>query len=215
MPDSSSMKQQAFQIAAGVSQTAGNALNLISDLTGLRAVIDPLPHPRRAKCKTLVIPGYKQVQNYTCGFIAAANVLHLFSPEADLHALYAKLDDHEGTTETEVASALRLYGVAVRRRTTLDFPSLRKALRSGAPIICSVQSTFHGHWVVVYGYDSVRESVFVCGNGNLPVLNRKEVNFERFCEKWDPSGNGLVCTLGRPKQPRQPRRRLRVHMMKK
>jgi len=209
------MKQEAFELASKVAHAAGNALNSISDLTGLRAVIDPLPHPTRARCKTLCIPGYKQVQNYTCGFIAAANVLHFFIPEADLHALYARLDDHDGTTEHEVASALRQYGISVQRRTTLAFPSLRKALRSGSPIVCSVQSTFHGHWVVVYGYDSVRESVFVCGNGHLPILNRKEVTFERFCRKWDPIGNGLVCNLGNPKKPRQPRNRPTVRMMKK
>lgn len=196
------------------SKMIGDALNVISDYTGIRAVIDPLSHPKRPGCKTLKIPGYKQVQEHTCGFIAAANVIHLFNPSADLGILYDSLDDRDGTTDTEVVSALRRNGINVRKRTTLDFPAICEAIGRGAPIISGIKMIFHDHWVVIYGYDIHRQSLFICGNGHLPFLNRKEVPYEKFCKKWEPIGNGLVCTPGDLKQPKPRKKRRRVAALK-
>ncbi|WP_269522616.1 C39 family peptidase [Coraliomargarita parva] len=182
----------------------------VSGATGIRAVVDPLVHPKRPRCKTLKIPGYKQVQGYTCGFIAAANILHFFTPDAELEYLYEALDIKDGTTEDEVTDALRQYGIRVRRRTTLDFKSIQAALQSGLPIITSVKAMFSGHWVVIYGYDNARKTVFVCGNGILPLFNRKEVSYGSFCEKWDPVGNGLICSPGTLKQPKLRGKRRKV-----
>ncbi|MGJ8653018.1 MAG: cysteine peptidase family C39 domain-containing protein [Opitutaceae bacterium] len=200
---------------AMLAKKFGHYLNEISELTGVRAVIDPLPHPKRAQCETSAIPGYKQVQDYSCGFIAAANVLHLFNPEAELEHLYAALDDRDGTNESDVIEALRAYGLGVRRRTTLDYTSMCEAVRDGSPVICAVQAHFSLHWVVIYGYDSKSETVFICGNGLLPRLNKKELTYEDFCEKWKPKGNGLVCSAGSLKQPRLRKKTPTVRVMKK
>jgi ABC-type bacteriocin/lantibiotic exporter with double-glycine peptidase domain len=150
----------------------------------------------------LRIAGYKQVQSYTCGFIASANVLLYFNPKADLGFLYSKLDDKDGTHVSEVAGALKAYGVSVRKRTTLDFSTLCQVVKQGSLVICSITTTFYDHWIVLYGCDKERQTVFVCGNGLLPILNRKEVAFDRFCEKWMPKGNGLVCSKRATLAPR-------------
>ena len=194
------------EVVGYVAEKVGDSVNAISEITGVRAVVAPLKHPKRPGCKTLLIPGYRQVQTYTCGFIAAANVLHLYHPEVDLTVLYSILDHRDGTEEFQVADGLRTYGIEVERRTTLDFCSICQALVHGSPIIAAVRTIFYGHWIVIYGYDSLKQTVFICGNGYHPVLNRKEVSFDHFCTKWDPVGNGLICTLGKRKHPRWPHR---------
>jgi hypothetical protein len=196
------------EVLAYVAGKLSDSVNAISEITGVRAVVAPLKHPKRPGCKTLLIPGYRQVQTYTCGFIAAANVLHLYHPEVDLSVLYSILDHRDGTEEFQVADGLRTYGIEVERRTTLDFCSICQALVRGSPIIAAVRTIFYGHWIVIYGYDSRKQTVFICGNGYHPVLNRKEVSFDHFCTKWDPAGNGLICTPGTPKNPPRPHRKI-------
>ena len=196
------------EVVGYVAEKLSDSVNAISELTGVRAVVDPLKHPKRPDCKTLLIPGYKQVQTYTCGFIAAANVLHFYRPDVDLSVLYSILNQREGTEEVQVTDGLRAYGIGVTSRTTLDFHSIRQVLGRGSPIIAAVRTVFHEHWVVIYGYDSHRHTVFICGNGYLPLFNRKEVAFNHFCTKWDPAGNGLICTQGNPTYPRRPHRKM-------
>ncbi len=201
------MKKMTRKAAALIAGKAGDVINSLSDLTGIRYVTEPLPHPDRPRCRTLMIPGYRQVQNFTCGFVAAANILHLFSPEAELEPLYGMLDDSDGTAEWQIVSALRRHDVNVRRRTTLGFPDICRAVDNGRPVICAVSAWLSGHWVVIYGYDKVHRTLFVCGNGILPVMNRKEIPYDEFCVKRDPAGNGLVCSARKIIQPESKGRR--------
>ncbi|MEX2606326.1 MAG: C39 family peptidase [Kiritimatiellia bacterium] len=167
----------------------------LSDLTGCHAWRESLPHPDRPACHTLRIPGYRQLQSYTCGFVVAANVLHYFKPEADLKALYEDLNSRHrtGTYPPQVMYSLRSRGIKVIRRTTLDWETLCEQLAEGKPVLSSIRTLIGLHWVVIYGYDSERKTVFICGRGTLPECNRKEIAFSKFVRRWEPSGNGLIC----------------------
>ena len=143
-----------------VVESFGKAANWMSDFTGVRALTDPLPRPDRPGCYFVSIPGYKQVQDYTCGFIAAANVLRAFAPDADLGYLYDYLDYANGTHAPQVMTALRKYGIRVRNRNSLDFQVICAAIQAGSPIICSIQCTHYMHWVVIYGCDRERRTFF-------------------------------------------------------
>lgn len=194
---------------------AETAVNQISDLTGVRGVQDNLLHPRRPGVTTLAIPGYVQVQTYTCGFVTAANVLHLHAPDADLAFLYSELDHHSGTNEVKVTNALREYGISIRTRVTLDFRSLCTAVKAGSPIICSVETSRCGHWIVVYGCDTRAKTLFLCGNGSIPWFTKKEVPYKEFQSKWEPAGFGLVCSKGRLRKPQLRKAPPKVKIIKK
>jgi hypothetical protein len=196
-------------------ERAEAGLNQISDLTGVRGIQDVLRHPIRQGTTTLQIPGYMQVQTFTCGFVTAANVLHFHAPEADLAFLYHALNDTNGTNETQVTNALRQYGIRIRPRVTLDFRSLCASLNAGSPIICSIRLKRNDHWIVVYGCDTKARTLFLSGNGIVPLLNRKEVTYQDFKKKWDPAGFGLVCSKGRLREPRIRKEHQKARMIRK
>jgi hypothetical protein len=180
----------------GLIKAFQKAVDDLSDFTGNRAWRERLPHPNRPGCHTLRIPGYRQVQSFTCGFVVAANVLYFFKPEADLESLYDELDwcDRMGTYTEQVMKALRTRGLTVVPRRNLDWQGLCQVLAEGKPVIAVVSTRLGLHWVVIYGYDLDRQTLFVCGLGTLPELNRKEIRYQDFVGRWQPPGNGLVCS---------------------
>lgn len=167
----------------------------LSDRTGNRAWSERLPHPDRPACHTLNIPGYRQLQSYTCGFAVTANVIAYFKPETDLEELYEDLNSRHrtGTYPFQLLKSLRCRGIKVLRRTTLDWETICAQLAKGWPVISTIRTRLGLHWVVVYGYDRERKTIFICGLGTLPELNRKEITFSNFVRRWEPCGNGLVC----------------------
>ena len=164
--------------------------------TGIAYLGDPLVFAMNDRETTLEIPGYRQTQLYTCGFVAGLMVLHTFKPKASADRFYAKVDpDPEWGIETgPLARALRRSGIGVRIRHDLTFSEICGSIEDGYHIISTVRQGGPDdlHWIVVYGCGRSPNVVFVAGNG-LPYLGKKKVAWSDFARLWSPRGNGLVC----------------------
>jgi hypothetical protein len=173
------------------------------DAAGWRIVPDPLPHPDDEGICTLDVPGYKQIQSYTCGFVAGAMVLHTFHPHRSLRKFFERCNpSHANGLEIQpLIRSLRSSGVGVSERHHLGFPEIVRTIDEGFPIITLVKAKLLGekmqHWVVIYGYGLSPNRVFIAGDGPPVVgtlMGRKELLWSEFrSRKWDPRGFGLVC----------------------
>ena len=70
------------------TESAKKALDVFASATGLRLFPDPLKHPGGEDVCTLDLPGYRQLESYTCGFVAGAMILHTFRPGASLKTFF-------------------------------------------------------------------------------------------------------------------------------
>lgn len=187
-----------------------------SDLTGYAATRVPLARARGPHEFTLDLPGYCQIDTYSCGVVAGVMALKHFKPDASFSAFYARCDPHPewGTSTARLTRGLRRSGVRVREHTDLTFAGLRAALDAGSPVLVTVQNpgSEDAHWVVVYGYGLKPNRVFLATNG-FPLVSANEFTLRQFARLWSPHGNGLVCAA--PKRPaRSARKAQRVAVQK-
>ena len=145
---------------------------------------------------TLNIAAYRQVESYTCGFVAGLMVLHTFRPSASVDRFYRKVRPNPRTRAStrKVTEALRNSGVGVSVRHDLDFSGIREQIDAGFPIISCVHTDNPAveHWVVLYGYGIRPNRVFIAANG-LPYLARREYPYSEYSRLSSPKRFGLVC----------------------
>lgn len=181
-----------------VIERAGQALDRFSDQTGIVLVEDWLKHPDVPDVVTLKnLPGYRQTNTYSCGFTAAAMVVHHFYPRRSINRLYQLVqpDEEMGTSSAKLIGALRKSGIAVQEREDLKWTDLQQAIQMGRPVIASVSTRSADvlHWVVLYGYGRRPSRVFVAGHG-IPWLGKKEFTYFEFrAAMWNPEGYALIC----------------------
>ncbi len=177
------------------------ALDVFASATGVRLVPDPILHPGGNDVCILEIPGYRQIESYTCGFVAGAMILHTFHPGASLKKFFdqCRPDRDTGLQQNRLVRSLRTNGIGVGERHNLDFESIAATLDEGYPIITLTKTSRSDevHWVVIYGYGRKPNRVFIAGEG-LPLINnltgQKEIPWSRFSRsKWAERGYGLVC----------------------
>jgi hypothetical protein len=183
------------------TESAKKALDVFASATGMRLFPDPLMHPGGEDVCTLDLPGYRQLESYTCGFVAGAMVLHTFRPGASLKKFFAHCSpDYEHGLDTKpLIRCLRANGIGVSQRHNLDFERIVSTIDQGYPIITLTKTprSDEEHWVVIYGYGKKPNRVFVAGEG-LPLINhltgQKEIPWSTFSRsKWAERGFGLVC----------------------
>jgi hypothetical protein len=162
---------------------------------------DPLRHPRDLGARTLDLPGYKQMDAYSCGFVAGAMVLRCFHPRRSLRRFFDLCQPHydTGISTTALITALRSSGIGVSYRKDLTFNKFARALDAGYPVITVVHTPMPNvdHWVVVYGYGRRPNRLFIAGDG-LRVIDacgsRKEVAWDAFVKQvWAYRGHGMIC----------------------
>ncbi len=161
-------------------------------------VRDRLPHGSgRADEIVPDVPGYRQVDTFSCGAIAGLMVLHHFKPRTSIDRFYRLADPHGSwTTSTrKAATALRRHGIRVGIRDSLTFADVWQATSADRPIIACVNSrrSAESHWLVIYGVGKRPRRVFVAGVGIPHWPAGKVLPWETFRRMWAPSGNGLVC----------------------
>ena len=183
------------------------ALDRISDLTGYAAIRVPLQKASRPGEVTLDLTGYRQVDSYSCGAVAAAMVVKFLHPEISferIHGVVAPCREL-GVGTTRLSRALRLLGVGVRR-ARLTFPDLRAAINAGSPVLVVVTTgdPNTSHWVVIYGYGLRPKLLFVAGQG-VPFITRQRVLWPDFRQQWVTPGEGLVCRKAEARKIRQKR----------
>ena len=110
--------------------------------------------------RALAIPGYYQVREYTCGFATTLMVLHYYRRYVEARDLYERLGtDHTGTSQSAILRELRSAGCGASPIYDLDFDRLRSYIDRNRLLI-----SYHHrleHWVVLYGYGTNPERVFV------------------------------------------------------
>lgn len=183
------------------TESAKKALDVFASATGLRLFPDPLKHPGGEDVCTLDLPGYRQLESYTCGFIAGAMILHTFRPGASLKTFFDECspDYDTGLQASQLLRCLRANGIGVSQRHDLDFEKIVSTINQGYPIITLTRTprADEHHWVVSYGYGKKPNRVFIAGDG-LPLINhltgQKEIPWSEFSRsKWARPGFGLVC----------------------
>ncbi|QIF02843.1 C39 family peptidase [Roseimicrobium sp. ORNL1] len=180
---------------------AKKALDAFAQATRIRIVPDPLWHPGGDEVCLLEVPGYRQIESYTCGFVAGAMILHTFHPGACLKTFFEQCTPGRASgLDTEpLIRCLRANRIGVSVKRELTFKQIAAALDHGYPILTLTRTPRPNevHWVVLFGYGKNPNRVFMAGEG-LPVLSslmgQKEVLWSEFSRsKWAQRGFGLVC----------------------
>lgn len=172
-------------------------LDALMDRTGSAFVGDRLPR-RRSDDDTVLenVPGYRQTQSYTCGFVAGLMVLHAFKPRASVDAFWKRMNPTEdmGVCNTRLIAALRASGIRVSVRRDLTFAAFDDAVAQRCPVITLVRTREADtlHWVVVYGVGRRPNRIYVAGNG-LPYLSRKVFPWLEFRRELAGEAIGSVC----------------------
>lgn len=193
-----------------ITKAGGDIVDAVSDLTRYAAVRVPLQKAKHPGEVTLDLTGYRQVNTYGCGAIAAAMIVKFFHPKTSFEHIYGTVDpDAEyGALDGPVIKALRSLGVTVSKRRCLSFTTICQAIDKGSPIMVCM-ATYDPevlHWVVLYGYGRDPRLVFIAGKG-IHFLDRQRMKWKDFRDKWMPHGEGLVCRKSTiPKNVRPPHR---------
>lgn len=190
----------------------GRLLDVVSDVTNYAAVRVPLQKASRPGEVTLDLTGYRQVNTYACGAVAAAMVVKYLRPQVSFERIHAAVDptQQSGAGTMRVTRALRSLRVGVSRKTDLTFDDICNAIDAGRPVMVSVKTTDTrtDHWVVIYGYGRRPNLLFVAGQG-LHFIARQRVNWSEFRRQWKPPGEGLVCWKAKARKPACPSRPLK------
>lgn len=190
----------------------GRLVDVVSDLTGYAAVRVPLQMASRSGEVTLDLTGYRQINTFGCGAVAAAMVVKCLRPQVSFERIHAAVDptQQSGAGTMRVMRALRSLRVGVSRKTDLTFDNICTAIDAGRPVMVCVKTadTRTDHWVVVYGYGRRPNLVFVAGQG-LHFIARQRVNWSEFRRQWKPPGEGLVCWKAKARKPAHPSRPLK------
>ncbi len=185
-------------------------IDVVSDWTDCVATRVPLRRASGPDEVTLDLPGYCQLDSFGCGAIAGVMALKHFKPRASFSAFYARVSPRpENGTETyRLVRALRQSGLRVSERHEMSFADLSAAIDAGKPVIVLIHNSGDddSHWVVVYGYGSKPNRVFLATNG-FPFVARNVFPLREFARLWYPHGNGLVCAKAK-RSARKGRRRV-------
>jgi hypothetical protein len=191
------MAKLAKKRASEAVETVGEKLKETWDENALAAMIaDPLEHPEDEGVVTLDMPGYRQTQSYTCGYVAGMVVLHYFKPRASEDRFWDRCDPdtHGFVSETRLAAALRASGIRVGTRSRFSFSDIKTAIDAGKPIITTVEEG--AHWFVIYGYRARPQKVFVA-NGSprqLALAQDKEWSWAELVREQGDIRGGLICS---------------------
>ena len=196
------MIKQVMQAGRELGQAV---LDEASERTGWVAVRVPLQRAANDREVTLEVPGYRQINSYACGAVAAAMVVKYFRPRVSFARIYDAVDPTQqfGAGTTRVMRALRSLGVGVSRKTDLTFADICAAIDADQPVIVCVKTGDPGvdHWVVIYGYGRRPNLVFVAGQG-LHFFARQRTAWPKFRKVWSPRGEGLICWKAKARKPR-------------
>jgi hypothetical protein len=126
----------------------------------LRKIPDRLPHPDPKHGQSLDIPGYVQLDFFSCGAIAGWMVVEAIWPRSRFKDFYeACAPDPEYGLETEkLQRALRTARIGTELSDMLNFAAIKRNIDAGFPMIVCIDKPTEddaAHWVVLYGYEEI------------------------------------------------------------
>jgi hypothetical protein len=176
-------------------------LSKLSDVTfdalGIGYVGDRDCSPEGENDFILDVPMYRQVHSYTCGAVAGLMVVRSFYSRSSDTEFFDKCNlSEEGTTTRNLVKALRGSNVGVKIEHGLSFKQVKKRLEDGYPLItCLKHSPGIEHWVVIFGYCSSPEALYIAGTGPAYLRKRSSRLFvwKDFRSKLGGEKEFLVC----------------------
>lgn len=184
------------------SNARGQTADVFSDLIGFAAIRVPLDRAKHPREKTLALPGYRQIDTYSCGAVAAAMAAKCLKPSLSFQQVHGAVKPlpTTGADYPKVTRALRSLGIKVACYEEMTFMHLCEAIDLGRPVLVSVttDNLEVDHWVVVYGYGRRPNLLFIAGDGFPWQSNRMPLAV--FRARWSPEGMGLVCYKAKPRK---------------
>ena len=178
-------------------RNAGSAVvDAFSALTGYAATRVPLQRASGPGEFTLDLPGYRQIDSFSCGAVAAAMAAKFLRPRLSFQRVYDLVSpcSQTGAGMTRVIRALRSLEIRVSHHTNLGFPAICNVIRGGSPVLVCIKTREPQiiHWVTIYGFGRKPGVLFVAGQG-MPFVGRQRIAWKHFIRLWTPVGTGLVC----------------------
>ena len=143
----------------------------------------------------LEVPGYRQMDGYSCDPVDAWSVLQTFHPSKSFRRFYqdCKVTD-DGTNEYQIIRALRKNGVGISVRDEMELDDIVKTIAEGFPILTSISlSGYIDHWVCIYGVGLNPPRLFTCNHGGTTCHGRAEIAWGDWMKLWDDSSHYLIC----------------------
>lgn len=151
------------------------------------------------------VPGYHQLDTFSCGAAAVATVVCAYAGILDRDSWTTILEGTrpcpvEGTPTRRVTGTLRSLGLKVTVGYRLSRPLVTSAIRRGDLLITTLrmpgQDASSTHWVVIAGISPGDDSVCVLNNTGLPLFSRRWVPWQRLREARDPRESVLCVRTG-------------------
>ena len=195
-----SIRKKSSGILNSLRLAVSNVRDAVVDLTGYAAVRVRLQKAKKPGEVTLDLTGYRQIDSFSCGGVAAAMAVKFMRPRTSFERIYAAVNptQEDGAAPVPVVRALRSLGVRVSWRKNLTFDDMCDAIDEGSPVLVCITTADKDtdHWVVAYGYGRRPDLLFIAGRG-IPLITGNRMRRGEFRRLWSPPGEGLVCSKAR------------------
>ena len=146
----------------------------LSRWTGIRCLPKQLPYAEGPEECTLDIPGFQQVDSFSCGAIAGYTIVATFHPEVTFDDFYEVLSPRPkaGVSSNKLVRTLNQFGIGTRFSRRLSFGAVVTSIDDGLPIIVGRLTEYNqDHWAVLYGYGTDPQRVFLSGRSANPLMS--------------------------------------------
>jgi hypothetical protein len=143
-----------------------------------------------------------QLDEHSCGFLAALMVIRYFDPKASTYDVLAALlpSPLRGCSQREVICALSQFGIRARYRERLGWAGLQGLAKAGCPVIITIHPDewLSDHWTVVRGLRDRSRRILLSnpaprGYEYEGLAKDGSMSWRNFTGIWCPRGAGLVC----------------------
>jgi hypothetical protein len=145
----------------------------------------------------LEVPGYRQMDGFSCGPVAGWSILQTFHPGTlSFREFYLDCQaDEDGCSEDQVVEALRMNDIGISIRPTMTFKDMVRTIDKGFPILTGISPRgYADHWVGIYGYGLEPKRLFTCNHTNMAALHGREIiGWKDWTKLWDKTSNYLIC----------------------
>lgn len=149
--------------------------------------------------KRFSIPRVHQLDEHSCGFLAALNVIQHYDPSVTVEqALRTVVPSPQwGCTQPQLRAALRFYGIDPQYKKGLDWYDLLQSATEGTPVIICIYPWDYScsHWTVVRGVTNQPRTVWLSNayESDAGIGKLGQVTWSNFRQIWYSHGEGIVC----------------------
>jgi hypothetical protein len=143
-----------------------------------------------------------QLDEHSCGFLAALLVIRYFDPTVSTRDVLAALlpSPVRGCSQPQLICALSQFGIRARYRERLGWARLQALAKAGCPVIITIQPDewISDHWTVVRGFRDRSRRILLSnpaprGQEYDGLAPDGSLSWRDFNGIWFPRGAGLVC----------------------